>query len=367
MKPEIIWSDFICSLKGWARSKGTVFWSLAFPILLMVLFGAIFEGQEDLSLTLYVQDQDCTNTSAIFVEGLEMHLEVEMIPADADSDEYIKEHDLRTVLFIPPGFEDAIMATRMGVPTTTNLTLALDPVQESTNGVIRAIIGGSLQAWNNEISNTTNVLGYQEQGITAKELEFIDFFLPGVIGLSVMSSAIYGTIFRNTKYREDGILRKLATTPMTHAEYLFSKMLFMTFMSFMSTFVIILVGMLLFDIQVTINLFVLVIIVSASFAFAGIGLIVTRFVKEEETADSAGGAITFPQMFLAGTFFPLEMMPAYLSTIAKVLPLYYVNQGLRDAMINENTSGALFNTGVTLALAFVFFVLGAVLTKWKED
>jgi ABC-2 type transport system permease protein len=367
MKPEIIWSDFVGSMKGWARSPGTVFWTLAFPILLMVLFGAIFEGQEDFSLTLYVQDQDDTNTSAMFIESLELTLDIEMIPTDKNADDYIKEKDLRTVLFIPDGFENAIVASKMGIPTNTNVTLKLDPLQESTNGVIRGVVGGTLQAWNNDISNTSNVLGYQEQGISAKELKFIDFFMPGVIGLSVMSSSIYGTIFRNTKYRNDGILRKLATTPMTHAEYLFSKMLFMTFLSFISTFVIILVGVLAFDIQVAINIFSIVIIVAASFSFAGIGLIVTRFVKEEETADSAGGAITFPQMFLAGTFFPLETMPAYLSTIAKVLPLYYVNQGLRDAMINENMSGALFNTGVTLALAFVFFIIGAVLTKWKED
>ncbi len=367
MNLEVVISDFTCNLKMWYRSKGSVFWTLAFPIFLMLMFGAIFSGQDDISITLHVQDLDCTNTSAEFIDSLGMNLEIEEIPSDRDAREFIKENDIRSGLIIPDGFQDTVASASMGLNSTINVTLLLDPTQESTNGMVRGVIGGTLQAWNMGITNSRNVLGYEEDSLVTKEFKYIDFFLPGVIGMSIMSSSIYGTIFRNTKYRNDGILRKLATTPMTHSEYLLAKMVFMTFMSFLSAGAIILVGILAFDISVSINAFVIVIIISASFAFSGMGLIITRFVKEEETADSAGGAVTFPQMFLAGTFFPLEIMPAYLGTIAKLLPLYYVNQGLRDAMVNEDWTGAITNTGIVFALAAVFFVIGALLTKWKED
>ena len=124
--------------------------------------------------------------------------------------------------------------------------------------------------------------------------------------------------------------------------------------------------MLAFGVNVTLNPIFLVIIVSAAFAFAGIGMIISRFVHEEETADTAGGAVTFPMMFLAGTFYPLDTLPAFLQGIARMLPLYYVNEGLRESMIYGDTSGALFNTGIILALAAGFFLLGVILTKWKE-
>ena len=96
-------------------------------------------------------------------------------------------------------------------------------------------------------------------------------------------------------------------------------------------------------------------------------MIIGRFVKDEETADMAGGAITFPMMFLAGTFFPLEQMPGFLQAIAQVLPLYYVNEGLRNAMIYANLEKTLYFTGFVVVFAVVFFLVGVFLTKWKEN
>ena len=101
--------------------------------------------------------------------------------------------------------------------------------------------------------------------------------------------------------------------------------------------------------------------------FTGLGMIIGRFVKEEETADMAGGAITFPMMFLAGTFFPLEQMPEFLQSVAQLLPLYYVNEGLRNAMIYANFDKAIFFTAFVVTFAVVFFIIGVVLQKWEED
>ena len=70
------------------------------------------------------------------------------------------------------------------------------------------------------------------------------------------------------------------------------------------------------------------IILILAFAFAGIGMILTRFAKEAESA-AAANAISFPLMFLSGSFFPLEMMPGFMQTVGRILPLYYVNEGLR--------------------------------------
>ena len=96
-------------------------------------------------------------------------------------------------------------------------------------------------------------------------------------------------------------------------------------------------------------------------------MIIGRFVKEQETADMAGGAITFPMMFLAGTFFPLEQMPDFMQSIAQVLPLYYVNEGMRNSMIYGDADKTLYFSAFVLAFTAVFFIIGVLLTKWKED
>ncbi len=366
MRPVAIITDFMANVKMWYRSKGTVFWAIAFPVLLMLLFGAIFQGQDDVTITLYVQDMDDTDMSEMFISSLEERLNIETIPSHVETDKYIADNNIRAALVIPEGFEDTVHMAYQGSNDTVSLTLSLDPTRESVNGMIRGVVAGTLQGWNNEITGAENILVYSEESLTTREFKFIDFFLPGVIGLTVMTSSIYGTIFRNTKYKKWGILRKLSTTPFSRWEYLLSKMLFMTFISFVSTFVIIIVGVVVWDISVIINAYLFVIVTSAAFAFSGMGMLISRFVKEEETADSAGGAVTFPQMFLAGTFFPLEMMPAYLGQIARVLPLYYVNEGLRDAMIYGNNTSAMNNTAVIFAIAAVLFVLGAAMTTWTE-
>jgi ABC-2 type transport system permease protein len=220
---------------------------------------------------------------------------------------------------------------------------------------------------NMNLSNGRNIVTIKPEKTITQDYTFIDFFLPGMIGFTIMQTSIYGSIERNTKYRKVGILRKLLTTPITRGEWMLAKMLFMLFLSFVSTTIIILVGVLVWNVRVNINPLMIIILIATSFLFSGMGTLIGRFVKEEETADTAGGAISFPMMFLAGTFFPLEQMPEALQTFARILPLYYVNEGLRNAMIYLNESEALINMIAVVIFASVFFIAGVVLTKWKED
>ena len=95
-------------------------------------------------------------------------------------------------------------------------------------------------------------------------------------------------------------------------------------------------------------------------------MIIARFVKDEDAANAAASAITFPMLFLAGTFVPIESMPSYLQAVAKVLPLTYLNYGLRDAMILGDTASALYNMSIVLVTGAVFFIIGSLITDWRE-
>jgi len=96
-------------------------------------------------------------------------------------------------------------------------------------------------------------------------------------------------------------------------------------------------------------------------------MILTRFVDEAESALAAANAIMFPMMFLSGSFFPIEMMPGFLQKFAKILPLYYVNEGLRAAMIFDDHMAALKDSAVIGVFAAVVFILGIIATKWEES
>ena len=76
--------------------------------------------------------------------------------------------------------------------------------------------------------------------------------------------------------------------------------------------------------------------------------------------------INFPLMFLSETYFPLEMMPSYLQTISKALPLTYFSEGLKHAMIYKNPEGVYLNMAIVAVLAVIFIIVGSLVTKWKE-
>jgi ABC-2 type transport system permease protein len=97
-----------------------------------------------------------------------------------------------------------------------------------------------------------------------------------------------------------------------------------------------------------------------------LAMVLSRWVKEEDQANAAGSAITFPMMFLAGTFFPLESMPSFLQAFARLLPLTYVNEAFRAAMVTANEAAFLFNGLAVVALALLAMGAGSLLVDWKE-
>jgi len=368
--------DLLANIKGWLRSPGTVFWTVLFPILLILIFGAIFSTGDEIELDLVVQDHDDSLISKEFVGTLNniSGLNVIILDRETDPREYMQEEDKSALLTIPKGLNSTIIEyieTQFNpaekFDDTINFTLYFNPSDQTTTSILKSIIISVVQHFNLNVTGGQIIFGINEESSISEDFEYIDFFLPGIIGFTIMTSCIYGSIERNTKFRKDGILRKLLTMPITRSEWILSKMLFMLFLSFISTLVILIVGVLIWQISIKINIFVILLIIATSFLFSGIGMIIGRFVKEQETADMAGGAITFPMMFLAGTFFPLDQMPDFLQSIAQVLPLYYVNEGMRNAMIYGDFNKTLYFTGFVLVFSAIFFIIGVFLTKWNED
>src|SRR5438034_9858311 len=96
-------------------------------------------------------------------------------------------------------------------------------------------------------------------------------------------------------------------------------------------------------------------------------MLLANFVKDADGAEAAANAITFPMMILDATFWPTETMPTVLKVIANYLPLTYINNGLRDAMIYLEPAQALPNTVIALGLAGFFIILASVLIRWQEE
>ncbi|KQM12315.1 hypothetical protein AOA80_02980 [Methanomassiliicoccales archaeon RumEn M1] len=349
--------------KQFFRSPGSVFWTIAFPVMLILIFGAIFSGTGVSKYDLYVQDLDDSLVSGIYIDGLEATgvLNIHEVPVNEDVDAFIERNSVVNLLIIPAGFGQALTSG-----SEIEVTLRQDSTAGSSRAVLAAVNAVTQQA-NNEVTGGREVITVRSGSIVSEDLSFIDFFLPGTIGLMVMMIAVQSIVGYQTRFRNNGIFRKLATTPMNNAEWLSGMMLWMLVMVAISVAAIMVTGMLMYDVRMSLDLMAIAMIVVATGLFTAIGMIISQFVKDEEVAGTAAGAITFPMMFLSGSFFPLESMPEYLQAFAQVLPLTYVNNGLRDAMVYGNASGAMDNLLIVLVMAVAFIVVTVAISGWKKE
>jgi ABC-2 type transport system permease protein len=369
MNPRHVFSVFVVNLKELFRDKGGLFFTFLFPILLMLLFGFIFSDTDETVYDIHVQDLDGSGSSmnlTAMLKGMDT-FDVSTIGAERDVDDFIEENDVDFVVVIPQGYERSLLTGIMGDPNSTvNVTVKYDPSIQSTQ-VKMSILNSALQEMNKGITGGRDVVGMNVENVLTDSYSYIDFFIPGVIGLTVMTGAVFGTIFGDTELRKKGIFRKLSTTPISRGEWIMSNMVFQLFLALLATAEILFIGWLIFGSVLHLNPMFFVIIVFEAFAFTGLSMIVVRFVKEAQAASALGNALTFPMMFLSGTFFAVEGMPGFLQTFAKVLPLYYVNEGMRDAMIFNDTAEAFQNLIPIAIFAVVVFVAGVLFTSWKQD
>jgi len=359
------------ALRVWFRSKHTIFWTLAFPLLLMLLFGAIFSVSEDPRFDFYVQNQDIIDgvpspLSDTFVSMLNETgvLKLKMVDAAENTAEYIDEKGIEMLLLIPEGFQQSCFTQNASVVLKT-----VPPEVDTSAATVRGVVEQIAEYFNTVTTGETppQVVTVQSESLVSENYRFIDFFVPGLIGMTLMTTGIFGAIGWNTRNRELGILKKLATTPLSKLEWIIGVILFEMVMCAISTVVILTVGILVFDLRVLPNIYSIILIAAGAITFPGMGMVIARFVKETDSADAAANAVSFPMMFLSGSFFPLEMMPDFLREIAKVLPLTYVNNGLRDSMVYGNASSALYNTAIVLVVGIVFIIIGSLITNWRED
>jgi ABC-2 type transport system permease protein len=359
------------ALRTWFRSKHTLFWTLVFPLLLMLLFGAIFSVSEDPRFDFYVQNQDLidnepsplsdTFTNMLNETGV---LSLKMIDPAEDTAEYIDENGVEIMLLIPEGFHQSCITQNASVVLKT-----VPPEVDTSAATVRGIVEQIVEVFNTATTgqNPPQVVTVQLESLVSENFRFIDFFVPGLIGMTLMTTGVFGAVGWNTRNKELGILKKLATTPLSKIEWIIGVILFELVMCTISTAVILSVGVLVFDLRVLPSIYSIILIVAGAITFPGMGMVIARFVKETDSADAAANAITFPMMFLSGSFFPLEMMPDFLREIAKVLPLTYLNNGLRDSMVYGNASSALYNTAIVLAVGIIFIIIGSLITSWREE
>jgi ABC-2 type transport system permease protein len=370
MKPSIIAANLTMRLRSFYREKSAMFFTLAFPVILVLVFGTVFTKPEHLNFDLPVQDLSDSAASTRLLDALreKQTFRITPVPAGVDIKQYTREHKQDLVLVIPENFA-ALEAKRhgaQGANVSVPLTYIHDPSSTSVEIKIQAL-DAIVAAMNQKMTGAPPFITLAAKSILSEQYRFIEFFAPGIIAMAIMTSALGNTLNMNAELLQKGILRKLATTPITRADWLVSSILYQLILSVISTVAILAVSYAVFGVRLHIGAWLPLIVVIEVIAFVGIGMLLTPFAKEAESASAVGNAFLFPMMFLSGTFFPVEMMPTFLQSFAKLLPLYYVNEALRAAMVFVDNQATLRLAGIAAGFAVIAFVAGMFKTRWDGE
>ncbi len=329
----------------------------------MVLFGSIF-NTSDRPPEINVENLDLdignrpTQLSDAFILALNSTSALKVTLVESKSANGAEESS--TLLSIPYGFQSS---ARTG---TAKLLFRYDKSKASSQTAY-SIVAGVANEFNIQLLGGERRITIVAESFTSNILRYVDFFIPGVVGMTIMTTGMFGSIGVNTKYRQNKVLRKLATTPLSKLDWVMGMVTYQMLLSILSTIILLGTGYAIFGVKATLSPLFVPLIISGALVFPGMGMIVTRFVKDEEAAHAAGNVVTFPMMFLSGTFFPIETMPSFLQPLAKVLPLTYLNNGLRESMLLSDYTAALTNTLVILPVGLASIIIGAYLMTWREE
>jgi ABC-2 type transport system permease protein len=365
-----VMSDLRVYGRGYLRNRVGLFFGLIFPVILILIFGAIFSSGNSGTLTVYVQNQDTgpfptplMDVATQFIDALNSTgtLNVQLTDASENFTQYLSDQSSADGIIIPANFSANYMAG-----TSINITVYGNPSQTSS-AIVSGTVNGLANAFNLRRFNGSSVIGLAQTTVNTQQTKYVDFLIPGLIGFSILISPMFSLVSISSEYKKTKLFKQLSLTPLTKMEWLASKVIWYIFLSTASFLLMVAVGVFVFGAHVTLTVWLIPFLILGPMLFASMGMLVGTLTKNPDTAAVIGQVITFPMMFLSGTFFPISLMPEYLRTFAHVLPLYYIVEGLNAVMVYANYAQALLDIAVVTVITVILFVAAAKLFKWRED
>ncbi len=362
----VFWALFVASVLMFVRNRAAVFFSLFLPLIIMLIFGVLnFEGST--TIQLGIVDEAQNDASAELIGGLDAFDYIEPTSGSREAElAQLEEGDLDFVLVIPSGF-----APQPGQATgLVAYASTADPQgAQVAQGLLQQAVGQALVAaagGGNPTGGVSVAPPVRFESVESRDLGYIDFLVPGIVGMTVMQLGLFGVAFGFVHLKRTGALRRLFATPTSPAYFLGAQVASRLIIAFVQVVILFGIGI-WFGLQMFGDYISLAaIVLLGSMIFLAVGFSIAGWAKNEDQAAPVANLISLPMMFLSGVFFPRDAMPDFLANITQFMPLTYVNEALR-AVVNEGASLAslgpqLLGMGVWAAITFV---LAVRLFKWE--
>jgi len=271
-----------------------------------------------------------------------------------------------TATVLPSG--EAAKALRSGkvsivvIPQNGSYEYRFDPTRPESR-TARLIVDDVLQ----RSKGRTDAIRVAEQRVTEPGARYVDFLVPGLIGMNMMGSGLWGLGFTIVIARSRKILKRFAATPMRRSHYLFSFMLSRLVFLVLEVAAVVVFAWAAFGFTVRGSwLSLAMITLLGGFTFSGIGLLVAARPTTIEGVSGLMNFIMLPMWLLSGTFFSSERFPQVLQPFIKALPLTALNTLLR-AVMNEGATlwANWMHVAILLGWLLVSFIVALRIFKWQ--
>jgi ABC-2 type transport system permease protein len=357
----------------WTRNRQALFWTFFFPVLLMGLMGVVFGNENAFQAKLAIVNQDGSEGSKLLVTGFRQvkALKVSELRSEAVALAELRNGTYSAVLVLPKGMSTKFVldAKTGGITGQAKLPFYYDNSSLIQAGTVQGVVDQVVQQMGYLATKTKPAFMLQPRGVAAKGFKYIDFLVPGIVAMSLMTTGIYGISGTFVTYRERGVLRRLKATPMPLGSFISSRVLMQLFVALLQAGLVLATGSLLFHVHVGgagtwLQMAVLAILGSAS--FVTIGFFVASVSKNIEIAAALSNVIGTPMMFLSGIFFPMDSAPHWIQPVVHAMPLKYLADAMRAVIIQGHSLGYVWLDMVVLVgVALVFLAFSVRFFKWE--
>jgi ABC-2 type transport system permease protein len=352
------------NIRSYTRDRAALFWTLAFPLIFILMFGLIFQGGGTAGLNLGWADEDGTPAAASLRETFDSLKGVEITQADrVASLASMKDGKVDAVIVVPAGYGAAV-GSGGGATGPTSIVVYTDPSRSNLAGSVEQTVAAVLGVVN--LQGRPPLVTAAQETLQTQDLNFICYFVPSMLGLSVMQVGIFAAI-PLVADREKLILKRLAATPLKRWQLVGSNVLMRLLIALVQSVIIVAVGVALFGVEITGPWALTAVFVSlGAVTFLALGYVIASFAKTEDSANGMTSIVQFPMMFLSGTFFPIAAMPAPLQTVARLIPLTYLADALRQVMVGGAAFASLaVCAAVLLGWLVVCFLIASRKFQWQ--
>lgn len=354
-----MWAVTKGSLRATFRSPQSIFFSLFFPIVLIWIFGAL--GRNGGTPSVDVAFEKNIDTATILYKAVKHHPVLHFVdPKKKNIEEELKKGRIAAIINIIPSQDSTFVVNLRTSTAGQNLELVQSSIKTASAEVDR-----KLHPDHKEFATIKKDVSYNE-----RPYHMIDFFLPGMIGFSLIGSAVFGISFVFYSLRETLVLKRMYSTPIKREYIILGESISRVIFNLLTVVVLIAFGYYAYHFTLANGwiTFIDMLIISfiALLVFMGFGFFISSVSKNQNVIPIYANLFMFPQYFLSGTFFPRTALPAFLQPLLKFLPLTAVNDAMRNvAFEGASIASCWEQILILLVWGVVIYIITARVFRWE--